>query len=371
MTENELIAILRLQSCRNIGSITAKKLINHCGSPSAVFTDKVKHLSRIHGIGNAVLKELGNTDRHLRKAKKELCFIQKEGVGVSYYQDENYPRFLKHCIDAPIVLFQKGAVDLNGRKMLSIVGTRNMTGYGRAFCEQFVSEIVPINPVIISGFAYGVDITIQKLAMEHGLQTVGCLAHGLNQIYPKTHLKYAQKVMANGGFITEFWSTSSPDRENFLRRNRIIAGISEATLVVESAEKGGSLVTADIANSYNRDVFAVPGRYTDRFSKGCNELIQKQKAHMVTSAAELIYFLGWELEEEQMETSLVQQKRLFVDLDVTEQAIYKYLQESGKQQLDALAFDCKLPIFKASSTLLAMEMKGVIRTWPGKIFEAI
>ena len=369
MTENELIAILRLQSCRNIGSITAKKHINHCGSPSAVFTDKVKHLSRIHGIGNTVLKELSNTN-NLRKAEEELRFVQEEDISFFYYQNENYPRFLKHCVDAPIVLFQKGAVDLKGRKILSIVGTRNMTAYGRAFCEQFVSEIAPLNPVIVSGFAYGVDITIQKLAMEHGLQTVGCLAHGLNQIYPKTHLKYAQKVMENGGFITEFWSTSSPDRENFLKRNRIIAGISEATLVVESAEKGGSLVTADIANSYNREVFAVPGRYTDRYSKGCNELIQKQKAHMVTSAAELIYFLGWELEE-QKEASLPQQKRLFVDLDETEQSIYEYLQESGKQQLDALAFDCKLPIFRASSTLLTMEMKGVIRTWPGKIFEAI
>ncbi|WP_435624109.1 DNA-processing protein DprA [Flagellimonas sp.] len=370
MTENELVAILRLQSCRNIGSITAKKLINHCGSPSAVFTDKRNHLSRIPGIGVTVLKELSNTS-NLKNAEKEFVFIQKENIKVRYYQDENYPRLLKHCIDSPIVLFQKGAIDFAGRKVLSIVGTRNMTGYGKAFCEQFISEIAPLNPVIVSGFAYGVDITIQKLAIEHGLQTIGCLAHGLNQIYPKAHLKYVKKVMSNGGFVTEFWSTSSPDRENFLKRNRIIAGISEATLVVESAEKGGSLVTADIANSYNREVFAVPGRYTDRYSIGCNQLIQKQEAHMVTSAAELIYFLGWELEEKEKETSSGLQKRLFVELDAIEQSIYDYLQKNGKKQLDALAFDCQLPIFKASSTLLGMEMKGAIRTWPGKIFEAI
>ncbi|MEM9363240.1 MAG: DNA-processing protein DprA [Bacteroidota bacterium] len=370
MTENEIIALLRLQSTRNVGSITARKLIAHSGSPEAVFTDEIKQLSRLHGVSHVISKELSDK-KHVRKAEKELRFIQKEGIQVTSFQDKKYPSFLKHCVDAPIVLFSKGNIDLGGRKIISVVGTRNITNYGKAFCEQFIYDIAPLNPVIVSGFAYGVDITVQKLATEHGLQTIGCLAHGLNQFYPKNHFKYVDGIMANGGFYTEFWSSSSPERENFLKRNRIIAGMSEATIVVESAEKGGSLVTADIANSYNREVFAVPGRYTDTFSKGCNDLIQTQKAHMLTSAAELVYHLGWELGNEKKEISKGTQKQLFVELDSTEQCVYKYLQSKGKEQLDMIALECQLPVFKASSTLLTMEMKGVVRTLPGKLFEAI
>ena len=282
--------------------------------------------------------------------------------------DENYPKYLKHCIDGPILIFQKGNIDLAQRKIISVVGTRNITSYGTSFCEQFIEELAPLNPVIISGFAYGVDICIQREAVKNGLQTIGCLAHGLNQIYPKVHAKYQAEVIKNGGFYTEFWSTSKPERENFLKRNRIIAGVSEATVVVESAEKGGSLVTADIANSYNRDVFAVPGRTTDKYSLGCNNLIKQQKAHVMTSAADLIYLLDWDIEEKK-NTPI--QKQLFIELDKIEQEIYTYLQNNGKQLLDSIALDCKLPIFKTSSTLLAMEMKGVIRPLPGKLFEAI
>jgi len=254
------------------------------------------------------------------------------------------------------------------KKVISIVGTRNITSYGTAFCEKLIEDLAPLDPVIVSGFAYGVDICAQKTAIKHGLQTIGCLAHGLNQIYPKIHSKFVPDVEKNGGFVTEFWSTSNPDRENFLKRNRIIAGMSEATIVVESAEKGGSLVTADIANSYNREVFAVPGRAKDKYSSGCNNLIKQQKAHMITSAADLIYLLNWELEEK--ETKPIQ-KQLFIELDEVEKAIYSYLQKEGKQLLDSIALDCKLPIFKVSSTLLNMEMKGVIRPLPGKLFEVI
>ncbi len=368
MTEPEIIAALRLQNIPNVGDITAKKLIGHCGSPSAVFEDKKQHLLKIDGIGQMTLKGLHDTC-YRRTAEAEFDYIQENSMSLSYFEDDDYPRYLKHCIDAPIIIFHEGNINLQERKIISVVGTRNITSYGTSFCEAFIEEIAPLDPVIVSGFAYGVDITIQKLAMENGLQTVGCLAHGLNQIYPKTHKKYVSKVVKNGGFITEFWSTSNPDRENFLRRNRIIAGISEATIVIESAEKGGSLVTADLAHSYNRDVFAVPGRSTDKFSKGCNDLIKRQKAQMLTSAAELIYLLGWELN--QNKTSTPVQKELFVELDKTEQSIYSYLQMNGKQLLDTVALECKLPIPKTSSTLLGMEMKGVIRPLPGKLFEVI
>jgi DNA processing protein len=368
MTEPEIIAALRLQAIPNIGDITAKKLISHCGSPTAIFKDKPQHLLKIEGIGRFTLKGLHDA-MYLDEAECEYRFISDENIQTSYFMEEDYPTYLKHCVDGPILIFKRGNINLREKRIISIVGTRNITSHGTAFCEAFVEEIAPLDPILVSGFAYGVDITIQKAAMNHGLQTIACLAHGLNQIYPKAHKKFASKMEQNGGFLTEFWSTSNPDRENFLKRIRIIAGMSEATLVVESAEKGGSLVTADLANGYNREVFAVPGRYSDKFSKGCNDLIKRQKAHLLTSAAELIYLLGWDLEENKEESSV--QKQLFIELDETEQSIYSYLQLNGKQLLDTVALECNLPIFKTSSTLLGMEMKGLIRPLPGKLFEAI
>ncbi|PWL39796.1 DNA-protecting protein DprA [Flagellimonas aquimarina] len=368
MTEDEILAVLRLQKVPNIGDVTAKKLISHCGGPKAIFEDKLQNLLKIENIGQRTLRGLYDTI-HKEEAEAEYDFLLKEKLDFSFFMDEDYPKYLKHCIDGPILLFKSGNIDLENRKIISVVGTRNITSYGTAFCETFIEEIAPLNPIIVSGFAYGVDITIQKAALAKGLQTIGCLAHGLNQIYPKAHKKHAAPIEKNGGFLTEFWSTSNPDRENFLKRNRIIAGISEATIVIESAEKGGSLVTADIANGYNREVFAVPGRATDKFSKGCNDLIKRQKAHLLTSAAELVYLLGWELEEKEKKTTV--QKQLFVELDETEQSIYSYLQLNGKQLLDTVALECNLPIFKTSSTLFNMEMKGVVRPLPGKLFEAI
>lgn len=368
MSENELIATLRLQSVPNIGDVTAKKLIAHCGGPTAVFADKMQHLLRIDGIGRATLKQL-HDNVHLANAEAEYGYLQKANIETSYFMDDDYPFYLKHCVDAPILLFKKGNIDLKGKKIISVVGTRNITGYGASFCKEFIEEICPMDPIIVSGFAYGVDIAVQKAAMEKGLQTIGCLAHGLNQVYPKTHTKYVSAIEGNGGFLTEFWSTSNPERENFLKRNRIIAGMSEATVVVESAEKGGSLVTADLADGYNREVFAVPGRCSDKFSKGCNDLIKRQKAHMLTSAAELVYLLGWELGEEKTLAGV--QKQLFVELDEIERTIYEYLRQNGKQLLDTVALDCKLPVFQVSSTLLGMEMKGAVRPLPGKLFEVI
>ncbi len=368
MTDKELLALLRLQKAPNIGDINAKKLIARCGSAEAIFEERKSVLLKIEGIGTITLGSLWDTE-HQKAAERELGYIKKKQISCSYFENDDYPKNLKHCLDAPILLFKRGTMNLEGKRIISIVGTRNITSYGQAFCNEFMEAIAPLDPVIVSGFAYGVDIAAQKAAMENELQTIGCLAHGLNQIYPKTHQKYAAKVEDNGGFFTEFWSSSNPDRENFLKRNRIIAGLSEATIVVESAEKGGSLVTADIAHSYNRDVFALPGRATDSYSAGCNNLIKQQKAHVLTSAADLVYMLGWKLEGEERKATV--QKQLFVELDATEKSIYDYLQANGKQLLDTIALECKLPIFKVSSTLLTLEMKGVVRPLPGKLFEAI
>ena len=367
MIKNEYVAALRLQKIPFIGDITAKKLISHCGSPAAVFNDKRNFLQKIEGVGEFILNGLNNK-KYLDSALREYEFIQKQGITCLLFTDEDYPEFLRHCPDGPFLLFSQGNIDLSNRKIISIVGTRNMTSYGRGFCQKFIEDIAPLNPVIISGFALGVDICAQKAAMESGLQTIGCLAHGMNQFYPRAHARYVSKINENGGFFTEFWSTSQPERENFIKRNRIIAGISQATIVIESAEKGGSLVTADFAVGYNRDVFAVPGRAGDHYSRGCNNLIKQQKAQLITSAADLVYLLNWDLEIEDQNPV---QKKLFVELEETENTIYQYLLNGGKQQLDTIALSCHLPVFKASSMLLGMEMKGVIRSLPGKLFEAV
>ncbi|XMO87848.1 DNA-processing protein DprA [Algibacter sp. AS12] len=367
MTENDLLYTLALQHVPNIGDITAKRLISHCGSAEAVLKEKSQNLLKIDGIGSVTISDLFKS-HHVKEAEKEIRFIKENNIEVSYFQDTNYPEKLKHCIDSPILLFQTGNIDLRNQPIISIVGARKITTSGIAFCENLVEQLAIYNPIIVSGFAYGTDITAHKAAMKHKLQTVACLAHGLNQIYPKVHKKYMVNMEKNGGFFSDFWSTDTFDKNNFLKRNRVIAGLSEATIVIESAEKGGSLVTADIANSYNRDVFAVPGRTTDSQSIGCNNLIKHQKAHMLTTPLDVPYILGWELENEKQP---VIQKQLFVELDATEKVIYNYLKEHDKQQLDSIALNCNLPIFKVSGTLLNMELKGVIRPLPGKLFEVI
>ncbi|PNQ74738.1 DNA-protecting protein DprA [Hanstruepera neustonica] len=366
MTDNELIHILALQHVPNIGDITAKKLINHCGSVEAVFKEKKQNLLKIDGIGTIVISDLFNKE-HFTAAEDELLFIKDNDITCLYFTDSEYPERLKHCIDSPILMFQSGNIKLKNQHIISIVGTRKITTSGIDFCNTLVEDLSVFNPVIVSGFAYGTDITAQKAALKHNLQTIGCLAHGLNQIYPKVHKKYVADIKKHGGFFTDFWSSDAFDRNNFLKRNRIIAGLSEATIVIESAEKGGSLVTADIANSYNRDVFAVPGRTTDKQSVGCNNLIKFQKAHLLSSPLDIPYMLNWELDNKEKPTV---QKQLFVELTDEEKIIYNYL-KADKQQLDIIALECRLPIFKVASLLLNMELNGVVRPLPGKYFEVI
>jgi DNA processing protein len=367
MKDTDLLYTLALQHVPNIGDITAKRLISHCGSAEAVLKEKKQNLLKIDGIGSITIKDLFKP-HHLKVAENEMTFIRENAIEVLYFQDTDYPEKLKHCIDGPILLFRSGHINLKHQKIISIVGTRKITTNGIAFCENLIEQLVPFSPVIVSGFAYGTDITAHKAALKHNLQTIGCLAHGLNQIYPKVHKKYMADVEKNGGFLSDFWSTDVFDRNNFLKRNRIIAGLSEATIVIESAEKGGSLVTADIANSYNRDVFAVPGRTTDSQSVGCNNLIKHQKAHMLSTPLDVPYILNWELEDNKKPAI---QKQLFVELDDTEKTIYNFLKENEKQQLDVIALNCQLPIFKVSGSLLNMELKGVVRPLPGKLFEVV
>jgi DNA processing protein len=368
MNDSELLHLLALLQVEGVGDIIAKKLLNYCQTAENIFNSKPSKLMSIDGVGQNVIKNLKNKSV-FEKAAAELQYIKSNNINVCYYLDDNYPERLKHCIDGPILLFYTGSINWNTRKVISIVGTRQITPYGTDFCKKLIEDLAPLNPIIVSGFAYGVDIIAHQAAIDNKLQTIGILAHGLNQIYPKTHKKHIAKMEQNGGFMTEFWSSSNPEKENFVKRNRIVAGISEATIVIESAEKGGSLITATMANDYNRDVFAVPGRISDKLSQGCNNLIKTQRAHLLTSAADIVYILNWEINSQT--NSKVIQKQLFVSLDNDEQKIYDYLLKNEKQLLDIIAIECDFPIFKMASILLNMELKGVVRPLPGKLFEAI
>ncbi len=364
MKKEELLAILRLQATPKIGDVIAKKLINTTGSASQIFKEPKKALLQIDGIGEYLISNLKNV-QYLKKANSELDYIEKTNTKYSFYLNDDYPEKLKHCIDGPVLLFKDGNINLNNPKIISIVGTRNITSYGRNFCEELIEKLTEHNPIIVSGFAYGVDICAHKNAFKNKLQTIGVLAHGLDEIYPKTHKKYISQTNENGGFLTEFWHNENPLRENFLKRNRIVAGISQATIVIESAKKGGSLVTADIANSYNRDVFALPGRANDIYSLGCNNLIKNNEAHLLNSPDDIIKMLNWDIQEKQKIT----QTKLFISLNENEQKIYDYLQQKGKKLLDVIALECNIPIYQLSSILIQMELKGIIKPHPGKMFE--
>lgn len=371
MQEKELIYALALQNVPKIGDVTAKKLINHCGSVEAVFKERKQNLLKIDGIGTIVISDLFNK-QHFKAAEQELKFIRNNKLETHFYTESDYPERLKHCIDGPMLLFSRGTINLKNKHIISVIGTRKITTHGVAFCENLIEQLKPYNPVIVSGFAYGADITAQKAAIKNNLQTIGCLAHGFNQIYPKTHKKYMKDVERHGGFFTDFWSTDDFDRNNFLKRNRIIAGLSEATIVIESAEKGGSLVTADIANSYNREVFAVPGRTTDLQSKGCNNLIKMHRAHVLSQPEDVPYILNWQLDiSTGSGTKKPVQKSLFVELDTEEKVVYNVLKNNGKTLLDIIALKANMPTFRVASILLNLELKGVIRPLPGKLFEVV
>lgn len=364
MKEEELCYVLALQKVKGIGDINAKKLIAACGSAKNVFSEKKQLLSKINGIGSYVLRHL-NDASYIKAAEKELTLMDKHRLTPLYFLDADYPKNLKNCIDAPILMFKDGDYCLETSKIISVVGTRRMTNYGKDFCEQMIAELAKFDPVIVSGFAYGVDICAHKAALENKLRTVGVLAHGFGTLYPKAHKKYMAAMYERGGFLSEFWYDELPYKESFLKRNRIVAGISQATVIIESANKGGAMVTADIANSYSRDVYALPGRANDMFSKGCNSLIRDNKAALIASPEDLVAMLGWKNKSK----NTIVQPELFVNLTEEEQTVCDYLKQREKALIDVIAVDCSLPVFRLASVLLQLEMRGLIRPLPGKYFE--
>lgn len=367
MKNDELFYYLALQAVDGIGPVTAKKLVDHFGDVKSIFDEKQHKKRKIKGFGSGVFKGL-HKQEIFEKAERELRYLEDQELHAVCFSDRDYPSKLKHCQDAPLLLFQKGKFNINHKKVISIVGTRLMTSYGRRFLKEFIQEAKIYDPIIVSGLAYGIDICAHQESLRNDICTVGILAHGLDRIYPKSHTGMVQKMIANGGLYTEFWSGTVPDPVNFVKRNRIIAGISEATLVVESAHKGGSLITAQLASSYHRDVLAVPGRTTDRFSQGCNMLIKSNKAAMVTSFKDLEYALGWTSEPSVKKPV---QKKLFVELDEQERRLYNLLEGSDKKLLDELALESGLGVQKTLMLLLQLELKGMVLGHSGKRFQAI
>lgn len=345
----------------NIGDVLAKRLVSHCGSVEAVFSENKIALEKIPGIGESYAKSVLN-QKVFNRVDEEIKFIEKNKITPLFYLDKEYPKRLTHCEDSPVLLYFKGKANLNSEKVISIVGTREATDYGKQLCEKLIADLVQYNPIIVSGLAYGIDVCAHKAAMDNNLTTVCGLGHGLDKIYPAIHKSTAEKMLENGGWLSDFTSGVAPDRENFPRRNRIVAGMSDATIVVESKACGGSLITADIANSYNRDVFAFPGRVNDDCSLGCNNLIKQNKAALIQSATDIIYIMGW---EQKLKNTPIQ-KQLFVELKPEEEILVNLLKEKDSVNVDDICLFAKMPMSKVSSLLLTLEFSGIVKSLPGK-----
>lgn len=364
---NDLICKIAISLIPGIGSITARTLISYVGSIEGVFGEKEKNLLKIPGIGEINAQRIAAAQNDaLDQAKREIDFIEKNQIQSYFYLDENYPARLKGCTDAPIIFYYKGNANLNESRIISVVGTRNATNYGKEICDEMIKNFsgrkYPL--VVVSGLAYGIDIQAHKSCLKYNVPTVGVLAHGLDTIYPSLHSSIAHKMLENGGLLSDFPSETRIDRQNFLRRNRIIAGLADATIIVESAEKGGALVTADIANSYNRDVFAFPGRSTDVYSRGCNKLIKLNEAVLVESFADIEKAMNWDVK---IPTNKTVQASLFVELTSDEQKLIDLL-KSTDRFIDEMTMETKLPMSKVSALLLGLEFKGLVMSLPGKMY---
>lgn len=358
-----LLHKIALTMIDGVGHITAKNLLGHFETAERVFLADRKSLLGVPGIGEITAEEILKTDA-LRRAEKELNFINKHHVDVLFFDEDRYPRRLMECADAPILLYYKGTADLNHLRIISIVGTRRATEYGRYLCRQLAETLAGQDVIIVSGLAYGIDVAAHKESLNHDIPTLGVLAHGLDRIYPAIHQPLSKQMVLNGGLITEFPLYTNPDRENFPKRNRIIAGIADATVVVEATSKGGALITADIANSYSRDVYAFPGRINDQYSEGCNFLIKTNRAGLINHAKDLIYYMGWD------DKKLVprQQMVMPMGLEPEEDTIIKHLIDGGLR-IDELSAACQIQQSRMAIHLLSLEMKGLISVLPGKLYK--
>jgi DNA processing protein len=361
---NGLLYQIALTLVPGIGDVFGKKLVSLCGSAEAVFKEPQKLLRKIPRMSHTIFESL-RTKGIIERAEKEVEFIQRYHIKTLFYLDKDYPFRLKNCVDGPLLLFYKGNVNLNCSKVIGIVGTRNATDYGKEICLHLIDGLQTQEVLVVSGLAYGIDSCAHRVSLEKGLKTVGVLGHGLDRIYPYLNKGLAERMIKNGGLITDFISETKPDRENFPMRNRIIAGLCDGVVVIEATQKGGALITADIANSYHRDVFAVPGRIGDLYSEGTNHLIKSNKAALIQSSEDIKYMMGWDLPDKK---PLAIQKKIFIEMTPDEQIITDILTRSGQLGIDELCIEAKLSMSKVAAALLNLEFEGIVKCLPGKIY---
>lgn len=373
MTEQEIIYTMALTRVPRVNIATQHRLLAESGSATAVYEQRKNIRDILPDASEKLTAALAEMERQTERAAEELEFARKKGIQCLCLQDNGYPSRLRECDDAPILLYYKGNADLNRCHVINMVGTRHCTEYGKDLCRHFLADLKRLCPdvLVVSGLAYGIDIQSHREALANGLDTVGVLAHGLDQIYPRLHRDTAIEMLSHGGLLTEFMSHTNADKVNFIRRNRIVAGTADATIVVESAEKGGSLITADIATSYNRDVFAFPGRVDDRYSQGCNRLISDNKASLLLNAEAFVTAMGWQTVTAESGKQEAMQRELFPDLSVEEQLITACLQKSGSLQINTIAIETNLPVHRLSAFLFNLEMKGIVKLMSGGVYRLL
>ena len=361
---NDLLYQIAVTLLPGIGDISGKKFVHYCGSAEAVFMETRKSLEKISGMREATIEAVCNPKEYLKRAEEEIAFVEKNGIRPLFFLDSDYPRRLLQCDDGPMMLYYKGAANLNANRVVAIVGTRNVTDYGKENCNQLVEDLTNDNVLIVSGLAYGVDTCAHKASLKNGIPTVGVMGSGMQMIYPAANRRLAEEMLAQGGILTECMSGTQPDRENFPRRNRIIAGMADAVVVIESAMKGGSLITADIANSYSRDVFAYPGRVMDLYSQGCNYLIRTNRAHLMESVLNLRYIMRWD-----SESKSEKQTALFREFTAEEKLVMDCFGANAMVSLDDIIVKTELPTTKIAAILLTLEFDGVLMAMPGKRYQ--
>ncbi len=350
-----------------VGPILGRQLLSYCGSIEAVFTESKRHLKTIPGIGEEIASQIHNAHAAFDAAAIELDRMDEEGIRYIFFTDEEYPSRLFHLPDAPLLLYTKGNVDLRPERSVAIIGTRKPTPYGKTMTEEILEVLAPYDITMFSGLAYGIDITAHKACLRFGIPTVGVMGSGMGHIYPDSHLHVAEKMMDTGGLLTEFAYDTGPDAVNFPMRNRIVAGLCDVLVVVESGIKGGSMITAALANDYNKDVVAIPGRKTDRSSAGCNHLIRNQQAHLIETGEDILELMSWKTKTRQQNF----QTDLFADMTGPEQKIYGLIVGDREKDIDTLAFESKTTPGELAAILLALEFKGAIKSLPGKKFMAV
>ncbi|EOR94943.1 Rossmann fold nucleotide-binding protein Smf possibly involved in DNA uptake [Arcticibacter svalbardensis MN12-7] len=348
-----------------VGVVTSRLLLDQFGDAADVFKASRSQLMSIAGIGPKTADSILSKSS-LDRAEEELLFVKKYKIQTLFYTSPDYPQRLQNCYDAPVLLYYKGNTDLNKSKVISIVGTRNATGYGKELTTQLIEGLQQHDVLVVSGLAYGIDVAAHRACMKYGVPTIGVVGHGLDRIYPSQHRSLAESMLGCGGLLTEFISQTKPDKENFPKRNRIVAGLSDATIIVEAGLKGGALITAELANSYDRDVMAYPGRVNDIYSAGCNFLIKSNRAHLVTGIKDVEYLLDWLPSATPKQVN--DQLHLPLNLYGDEKVIVEFLKTRVSASLDELQLITNLMQSKLAMVLLNLEMQDIIVVLPGKMY---